>query len=190
MSPRLSGIREHLQRARFFASLAGEHGDAAARYRLRLAAVYSCRAIVELMLEMAERQEAKAFINADAKASRNAAEAVIAPLFPHYALIERIRIHDFHRFGIAPPDPQYRQMMFGGPVKMTAHKGGASVSAGANGPALQTSGGSFVKMQRPLMIQDGAFFDDERNAFVAIDAVVDAFLAKAPAAIEQFERLL
>lgn len=42
-SPRLRGIREHLDRAQFFFNLAEKEKDPKANYRLMLAAVYSCR---------------------------------------------------------------------------------------------------------------------------------------------------
>jgi hypothetical protein len=57
--PRLRGVREHLERAQFLLDLAVKEKDAKAAYRLMLAAVYSCRALTELILEAAEKQEVK-----------------------------------------------------------------------------------------------------------------------------------
>src|SRR5262245_43513705 len=93
--PRLRGVREHFERAQFLLGLARVQREGKASYRLMLAAVYSCRGMIELMLEAAEKQEANGL-------SRDALEDRISPMVPYYALIERIRIHDFHRFGIAP----------------------------------------------------------------------------------------
>ena len=160
-SPRVRGIREHLQRANFFVELARQQGDADSSYRLRLAAVYSCRAIADLMLEAAEKQEVDRLSDPDPKVNRKVLEDQISTKFPFYDLLERVRIHDFHRFGIQPPDPRVRQVMICGPLKLTAHKGSAVVSLTEQGLKVRTTGASEVKQQRPLIIQDGAFFDEQ-----------------------------
>lgn len=184
-SPRLAGVHEHLERVRLFFGMARGEADAATRFRLMIAAVYSCRAITELILEAAEKQELAAFRGRDSKASRDALEAQIAPRTPFYYLIERIRIHDFHRFGLAAPDPDYRQMTFGGPVRVTARRGMAALWITPQGPVVATAGESHVKLQRPLLVQDGEFFDDETQGFVKLDELLAAFVEKAPGLIEE-----
>jgi hypothetical protein len=94
--PRLAGVREHLERVNMFLGVALAQTNPAVRFRLSIAAVYSCRAISELMLTAAEKQEVKTFCGSDDKANRDALEQF-------YYLIERIRIHDFHRFGLTSP---------------------------------------------------------------------------------------
>ncbi len=153
---KVRGIREHLQRAQFFIDLARQQEDAKSSYRLKLAAVYSCRAIADLMLEAAEKQEIKGL-------NRKALEDQISRKLPFYTLLEHIRIHDFHRFGILPPDPALKQVMFGGPLKLIAQKGVAVVSMTAQGVKVQTTGESHV---------------------------LQAFLRKAPNVITEFEKLI
>lgn len=187
-SPRVQGICEHLERARFFVSLAREQKQAEAAYRLRLAAVYSCRALADLMLEAAEKQEVKALTDPDPKVNRQKLEDEISKKLPFYTLLEHIRIHDFHRFGIAPPDPAVRKVMLGGPVKLTAQKGMVAMRITSEGVEVLTSGGSKATMQRPLLNEDGAFFDDQLSKYVALEEILDTFLGKAPDAIAEFEK--
>ncbi len=189
-SPRVHGIREHLERAQFFVELARQQKDAKSFYRLELAAVYSCRAIAELMLEAAEKQEVKEPNDPDSKINREAFEDQILRKLPFYTLLEHVRIRDFHRFGIQPPDPAIRQVMLGGPLKLTAQKGAAAVSVTPQGVEVQTTGGSQVKQQRPLLNQDGAFFDEQSSEYVSLDNVLQAFLKEAPDVISEFEKLV
>lgn len=190
VSPRVQGIREHLERARYFVMLAREQKDAEAAYRLRLAAVYSCRAIADLMLEAACKQEVTALSDPDPKVNRKKLEEDISMRLPYYTLLEYIRIHDFHRFGIAPPDPAVRKVMLGGPVKLTAQKGMVAMRITSKEVEVVTSGDSKATMQRPLLNEDGAFFDDQLSKYVALEDIVDTFLGKAPDAISEFEKSL
>ncbi len=189
-SPRVRGIREHLQRAQFFIDLARQQKDAKSSYRLKLAAVYSCRAIANLMLEAAEKQEVRGFNDSDPQKNRKALVDQISRKLPFYTLLEYVRIHDFHRFGILPPDPALKQVMLGGPLKLTAQKGLATVSMTAQGIKVQTTGGSQVKQQRPLLNQDGAFFDEQSSEYVSLDKALQAFLREAPDVISEFEKLM
>ncbi len=189
-SPRLRGIREHLERAMFLFGLSENEKDIKARYRLMLAAIYSCRAITELMLEAAEKQGIKNLKDPDAKVNRKTLESQLSPELPYYPLIEKIRIHDFHRFGLVPPDPGFVQMQFGGPIKLTAQKGAASIVVTAAGPQECTTGGSKVELQRPLLIQDDQFFDDNSSTYVKLEDVLKSFLAKAPDVVSYFEKLV
>lgn len=186
--PRVAGVREHFERACFFASLAGEQREAHAAFRLRLAASYSCRAIVELMLEAAEEGEIGSLTVASSKADRKELERKITPALPYYSLLERIRIHDFHRFGITPPDPSVRKMMLGGPMKLKLQSGGASIAATSDGPKFAATGKSSVELQRPLQIDDGTFFDEQSNRYVSLEEVIDTFLQQAPSVIAEFEK--
>jgi len=189
-SPRLQGVCEHLERAQFLFELAQQASDPKTQYRLMITAIYSCRAITELMLEAAEKQEVKNFQDPDPKNSRKALEMQIEPELPFYSLIERIRIHDFHRFGLVPPDPRLKQVMFGGPMRLTAQKGAAFVSVTSGGPQVATIGNSQVKFQRPLLVQDGEFFDDDSQQYVSVEQVLKIYLEKVPAVVSEFEILL
>ncbi len=188
-SLRLRGVREHLERAAFFFQLSKAEEDSVAAYRLLLAAIYSCRAMTELMLEAAEKQEVRSLADPNPKANRDALEKMIAPEVPYYELIERIRIHDFHRFGLLAPDPNRRELMFGGPIKLSASKGGAVVALARDGPQVMTTGGSVVQMQRPLLVDDGTFFDENSSAYVDLNEVLRAFLEKGNHVIGKFQQL-
>ncbi|MCG6856779.1 MAG: hypothetical protein LJE67_01790 [Salaquimonas sp.] len=190
VSPRMRGIAEHFERAEFFLGLARDQVDDRAKYRLMLAAIYSCRAITELMLEAAEKQEVGNSYDSNLNADRKALEEQIAPMLPYYFLIERIRIHDFHRFGILPPDHELKEMFFGGPVELIAQNGAATVALRPERPEYITNGNSWVQGQRPLLNQDGLFFDDDSSKCVTLHEILETFLAKAPDAISAFaERL-
>lgn len=189
-SPRVRGVREHLERAQFFLDLTKNEKDLKSAHRFMLAAVYSCRAIADLMLEAAEKQEIKSLSDSDSKKNRAAFESQISTNLPYYDLLERIRIHDFHRFGLVPPDPKFSVTMFGGPIKLTAQKGAAAVLVTGQGPTVSTTGSSHVKFQRPLLTQESEFFDDDSAKFVKLEEVLGAFLKKAPDVVSEFEKLV
>lgn len=185
-NPRLSGIYEHQERAHFLCTLTIETSEDTARYRLLMAALYSCRAIVEIMLESAKEQELQSFRNANGQESRKALESCIRPNFPYYSLIERIRIHDFHRFGLPPSNHDLHETFVGGRIKLTAQGGAASLTV-AHGLEVTATGRSKVELQRPLIRSDEKFFDDETAKFVSLDEILTSFLAAAPEAIRNFE---
>lgn len=187
--PRLQGIKEHLERSRWFLQLAQDSPDPMARYRFALAGTYSARAIIEIMLEAAEQQELKAYQNADPKQSRKDFEATLAPILPLYFLIEKIRIHDFHRFGCVPPNPKVHEVFFGGPVKLVARQGTAGIAVPTSGPTPFVSGQSQVKEQRPLCQDNGRFFDDNSGQYFQLDKILDRFLVGMPAVVSRFEGL-
>ena len=140
------------------------------------------------MLEAAEKQEVKRISDPGQEISRATIEEQICRKLPFYDLIERVRIHDFHRFGILPPDPGVRQVMIGGPIKLTAKKGAAAVFPTARGLVTRTTGASEVKQQRPLVTQDGAFFDEQSSKYVDLEKLLEAFLREAPDIISEFEQ--
>lgn len=185
-SPRLRGVHEHLDRAQFLFDAAMNSEDAKASYRLMLAAIYSCRAVTELMLEAAEMQEVSSLNNRAVKLGRKELEAQLSPKLPFYALIERIRIHDFHRLGLVPPDPEKRELMFGGPIKLRAIGGGVALAIASEGPRIVVSGASQVQPQRPLLTQDGKFYDEESSAYVPLSVVIGEFLARAGNVVAEF----
>jgi len=188
--PRLRGVREHFERATWFLQLARGSPDPVARYRLALAGVYSARAVVEIMLEAARSQELKAYRNTDPGQSRNDLEAAIVPGLPLYHLVETIRIHDFHRFGCIPPNPTFRELFFGGPVKFIARGGVAALHVPPSGPVVTVSGQSQVKEQRPLCQDDGQFFDDMSGQYLPLAEILERFLAGMPPVLSRFESLV
>jgi hypothetical protein len=188
-SPRLQGIYEQHRRARRFVQLARRCKNPTTRFSNLIAAVYPSRAIVELMLEAAEKQELKSFQNKDARKSRSDFEKVLAPKLPHYYLLEKIRIHDFHRFGCILPDPGYSRMFVGGPIELIANKGTAALAVTPKGPKHILTGNSKIKEQRPLCMRDGSFFEEETEKMLSLDEILDDFLSAVPSVIKCFESL-
>ena len=189
-SPRLAGVKEHFTRALLYRRLAKDlpREDA---YRLEIAAIYSCRALADIMITAAEKQEVRGFQNANEKQSKTDFEAHIAPRLTYYELVARIRIHDFHRFGIRPPSETFLETFYGGPIELIAQSGGAVLQTlTPNGPKVETSGGGRIKPGRALIQWDGKFFDDGSCQYLTLEQVLDAFLSSAQNVIAEFETLL
>lgn len=72
-------------------------------------------------------------------------------------------------------------------MKLTAQKGGAALSVTSQGPQISTTGGSHVRFFRPLLVQDGQFFDEDSNQYVSLERILTAFLEKVPAVVAEFE---
>lgn len=183
-SPRFQGMLEHLSRATFLLEIA-RTCDAIATYRLQLAAVYSCRAVVELLLEAADKQEVRNPSEPTAYWTRKELEDYMLPKLPFYSLVERIRIHDFHRFGVIPPEQGLQQTFLGGQMKLVAKKGAVAVFLGKNGPVKFTSGNSEVKEQRSLLNHDGRFFDEDSSCYVTLDEILGKFIGSAHAVVAE-----
>jgi hypothetical protein len=181
------GIYEQYTRAKRFVRLAYRCRKPVAKFTNLIAAVYPARAIVELMLEAAEKQELKPFQNkTDAKESRRKFEEEFTPKLPYHYLLEKIRIHDFHRFGCLPPSQKYQSIFAGGPIKLTARNGIAALLLPAEGPKYIKTGKSLVKEQRPLYTKNGLFYDEESGKYVPLDKILDDFLSAVPGVIEYF----
>ncbi len=188
--PRLQGVKEHYERALLFKEMAKNSDDDITRYRLLLASLYSARAIVEIMLVTAEKQQIKNIQSKDEKENHNKYKQTLIPILPHYLLIEKIRIHDFHRFGIIPPDPNLIQMFGGGPIKLKASSGSAMLMVGATGKKVVETGNSKVIEQRSLNINDGKFLDDESGKYLSLEDILTDYFRAVPKVIEEFEQSL
>jgi len=188
-TPRIQGIYEQYYRARHFLQLANRCKKARSRFTNLIAAVYPAQAIVELMLTAAEEQELITFHNKDKNESYKQFKQKLAPTLPHYYLIEKIRIHDFHRFGCVPPNPKLHQKTLGGPIKLTAKRGAIALRLKPEGPEISCSGDSHAKEQRPLCNYDGRFFEEESNKLLSLEEILGDFLEAVPSAIVQFEHL-
>jgi len=180
--PRVAGVREHYERMKLLHGLAGTATDPTAKFRLLMASVYSARAIIELHFEAAEQQQLPT--------TRDALKKTLPEKLPWFNLIERIRIHDFHRFGLTPPNPKMIETFQGGPIKLRAQKGSAFYTVQADGPKAIVTGNSSIDEQRPLLRQNDTFFDDDTRRYVTLEQVVADFLAAVPAVIDQFEKEL
>jgi hypothetical protein len=179
---RVAGVREHYQRVKFFHTVTGTCSDPTGKFRLLLAGIYSARAVIELIFEAADMGQLNR-TRADLKTQ-------LEKQIPWYDLIEKIRIHDFHRFGLVPPDPRLKIMMQGGPVKLRARKGVAIYRVPASGPEKLTTGNSQIQEQRPLLSSNGQFFDDGTRQYVSLEQVLNDFLSGAVGVVEEFERSL
>lgn len=182
VDPRLAGVREHYQRVKFFHELSETYADHATKLRLQLAGIYCARAVVELIYEAADKQQLPQ--------RRNEIKKDIQQHLRWYSLIERIRIHDFHRVGIVPSDPRLTTTTLVGPVKLKARKGAAVYQVRREGPKKLTTGYSKIEEQRPLLIQGDRFFDDDAQKYVALSDILCDFLADASKVIEEFEKSL
>src|SRR5688572_18207248 len=91
------GIAEHFIRVCTFLDLAAKLPEVERKFRLLVAAVYSCRAIAELMFEHAD--------DGELVADRNGIKGMLAHFVPYFNLVERLRVQDFHRHALTPPIP-------------------------------------------------------------------------------------
>jgi hypothetical protein len=146
--PRLAGVFEHYNRIRWLLDSAANAHNAETRFAMLVMAVYPARAMVEIMLEAASKKELD-LPDAEPKVLRDTFEKTHLAGLPHYLLIEKIRIHDFHRFGCTLS----MQMMFGGPIKLSG-KGESTILIPLHGDSVRqciTTGQAKIIEQRPLL---------------------------------------
>jgi len=184
--PRLRGVYEQLERARHLMKVAGRCKRESARFRYLILAVYPARAVADLMLTAAERQELPRFHNENERQSRADFEKAIKAGWPHYELLETIRIHDFHRFGCLPPSRTDVEAFTGDPVKARLGRGAVAIQLSLLGPDITTQGGAPPRDQRSLSSPDGRFFDDVSGSYLPLERILTEYLAAAPAAIHAF----
>jgi hypothetical protein len=189
LHPRLAGLREHYYRVRWILDSAANPPNEETKFRILVLAVYPARAIAEIMLDAAEQQELSGFKDPDRKKSRREFEQRYLAGLPHYLLIEKIRIHDFHRHGCVP-DTQ--AILLSGPIKLTACAGEAGISFpihGAGTMQVMTTGRSKVQEQRPLLQYGFKFWDDVSNTCLALDEILVPYLNAIGPVINQFKSL-
>ena len=180
--PRVAGVRIHYQRVKFFHELADGCTDTANTFRLLLAGLYSARAVVELILEASDKEQIEE--------KREDVKVRLSSHIPWYNLIEKIRIHDFHRIGIVPPNPQVKSTMLIGPLQLRARKGSAVYQVRPCGPKKTITGNAEINEQRPLLYSDGRFFDDNTQKYVSLDEILRDFVDGAAETIAEFQRNL
>lgn len=190
VDPIIRGVREQCTRACLFLELGNRITNKAHGFRLHLAAIYACRALTELMLEAAFHQRLEAFKNPSGKESRLAFETQWLVGLPYYLLIEKIRIHDFHRAGCLPPDPRVNSTCFSGPIKLVANAGGVVVQITDDGPQVHVTGRSKYQEQRALLQRNEEFFDDNSGEYVSLPTILSSFVQGVPCVIEAFGSLL
>jgi hypothetical protein len=178
--PRVSGVKEHHGRIQTFLRLARDSEDPTVMFRLHIACIYFARGIIELIFEAADKKQIPT--------SREKLKKTLTEKLRWYNLIERIRIHDFHRFGIVLPNPDIKTLFQGGPIKLKAKNGCAAYSILPAGPNIETTGDSSVIMQRPLISNDGRFFDEETKKCVTLEQILEDFLLDVTKVIKEFEK--
>ena len=166
----MRGISEQYRQAKHFLQLARKCKNTTSQFTNLITAIYPARAVVELMFEAAEKQELVPFNNKDNKVSRNELEAKIVPKLPYYYLIEKVRIHDFHRFGCLPPSLEYEKLFIGGPIKLIAKKDNSS-----------------VKEQRSLYANNGLYYDEDNKKYVSLEKILADYLGAVPEVITEFK---
>ena len=190
MNPRILGISEQYRRAKHFLSRARRCKKPESKFRNAIAAVYPARAIVELMFEAVNKQELKQYVDKDPRKNHKAFETWLLSKLPYYSLIEKVRIHDFHRFGCIFPDPQLQDFFYGGPLKIKASKGGVVIQFTPQGPKVTKTGNSCIKPQRPLIAANGAFFDDDSGQYLDLCHVLDCFLVSVSHILNDFKAMV
>ena len=173
-------MHEHLERLQMFLDLAEKSTNTEERFRLLIACVYFARAIVELMFEAADSKQVPS--------TRDELKAKLPPQLPWFDLIERIRIHDFHRFGLLAPSTKVRVVFHGGPIKLIAKKGGALYTFDRKGPVRVTTGDSSIKEQRPLLCNDGKYFDEQTQRWLSLHQILTEYVKALPKVIDEFEK--
>ena len=177
---RVLGVQEHYERIQTFLKLACKSEDPIVIFRLQVAGIYFARGIIELIFEVADKEQLSF--------SRNQLKETLPEKLRWYNLIEKIRIHDFHRFGLIPPNPNMKRLFCGGTIKLNAIKGKAGYSIQPTGPKKEVTGDSHINEQRPLISDDGRFYDDETNRYVSIEQILKDFLCDVPAVINEFKK--
>ena len=146
--PAVTGILEHHERACLFAAEAAAAPGPRAAFRHWMASVYFLRAAVELMRETAKRGE----LVVDCRAL----DQLIGAQMPRSRLIRRLRIRDFHHYGVMGP----RHLMLQFQMRLPAYgQGGATFHVDPSNPRLRlrisdrSSNYSFF-MTSGLLVQD------------------------------------
>ena len=177
-APRLAGAREQVARTQMHLSESLASSDPTTRFRKLIAAVYPGRAAIEIMREAAARGELTVDLNE--------LDERIGTALPRHELIQRIRFHDFHRFGVMPRPAAF----VGGPMRLKASKGGiAQVQFSPSGPQITERGNANVVLNRELQTDGDRAFDDASGQWVPIDQAIQEYVEALPAALKIFEGL-
>ncbi len=180
-SRRLDGVREQFKRASLFLRQAKDMPAGQDRFRYLIASVYFARAAIEIMLEMAKQGEVRV--------TREALETQIKERLPRYDLLYRVRIHDFHRFGVLPSS----SLFLGGPLTLKAKGGSAMVQVTPHGLRTTCTGDSCVsrkEQEKVLQMNGENVFDEEKKLWVRLGRALDQHLEAMPKAISYLEELL
>lgn len=191
VDPLFLGIREHYERTQWYLGMSAMSINETHKFRHLMAGVYSGRAVVELMLDGAKNQVLSKFNNKDGQLSRKNFEAQLVPKVKHYHLLERIRIHDFHRIGILPPGPTRNKVFFNGPMVLKARKGGTTLTIPSTGPKITRTGDSPPPHdQRSMCWQNEKVYDDVSSKYIPLNQVIAEYLKTLPDTIDWYAQLM
>ena len=124
--PAVRGILEHHERAYLFAAEAAAAPGPRAAFRHWMASVYSLRAAIELMRETAKRGELHVGVDR--------LDQLVDSLMPRCRLVRRLRIRDFHHYGVMGP----RHLMLQFQMRLPAYgQGGATFYVDPSNPRLR-----------------------------------------------------
>ena len=179
---RVNGVKEHYFRIKRFINNAKRAKKSETKFRNMIAAVYPARAIAELIFESAEKGLVQK--------TRDEIKSWLEKEVPFFSLVEKIRIHDFHRFGCLPPNPKVISSFIGGPVKLKASSGYAHVNVSLKEEVMTTSGGSAVQKHRPLYNHDGHFFDESSGKYINLGKIIEDYAKTLPSIISKFEKMM
>ena len=182
IDPRISGIEEHIIRIKHFIRNAKRSKKQESKFRNLIASIYPARAIVELMFECADKK----LINQSREELKKWFEDEVS----YFLLIEKIRIHDFHRFGCLPPSDKYLTSFIGGPIKLTASSGFAGMQISSKGKTKITTGNSTIKEQRPLYNNDGLFYDEPSDSYVELEYILAQYTQSLETVVSKFKNLI
>ena len=173
-------LNEQVNRVNLLLSHASEDGlDPVKRHRFLMCAVYPAVAIAELMIQNPKRENA---------GEKEALEARLDEIVPYHRLLQNVRVHDFHRITVEPPQPGRVTFTSSGPFTLTARQGGSAVMAGV-GPdrVLKTTKNSSIKQDRPLDIKDGLIWDDSQEKWIDLFDALVAYLEGIQPLIDERE---
>lgn len=168
-----AGMSEQYNRARLFVIEAKEARDRPTRLRRLIAATYFAKALEEIMKEQAQQAGGE---TAKAEVSKWIQETA-----PYSHVLHKVRIHDFHRFGLTPLSDE--DVAAYGPIKLSSGPGGTAkfvIPLNGEPPRVQTSGEQSkvegVGAGGILAMRGEQVFDDRSNTWVQLAVVLEAFL--------------
>jgi hypothetical protein len=80
--------------------------------------------------------------------------------------------------------------MMSGPVRLSTQSGTAGISVTAQGLEVSEVGNARVRLQRPLTVQNGEFFDEDSAKYVSLATILQNFLPSVRTLVSGFKALV
>jgi len=112
-----------------------------------------------------------------------------ADVLPHYRLLKRVRIHNFHRRPLPQAQKGFHTVYMQGPIRLTTgNTPGSSVSVSLSltgEPVYRTTGSGSVDRrvggsETELWVQDGKILDEDVSSRVDLEEALSRYLDKVP----------